>query len=412
MKNNKKIVVLIGLMILISIQMSGETRKLREIGRYKFLPLEAGVSSPEMMKAVTDKYADDIRRGFELAGAPELYTPFIDQVRQGTFTERQLAVGTTMLWMIFRSQGQIKVIHDLEWAGREPLQALSFSIQEGDKKYELVVPKFCGNISLERVEAVPAPAGKPEPGPEPAAQPPLQQKQEDRFQISKGKIYQEIADLINEVDLYCSFFAWEKEIPELEIIGAEREEDKTMFSDGDQVFLSQGKDAAIEPGQVFWILEMYHEAPEYGSIAIGRGRVRVLHTTDNRSVAVVENTCDRVRIGSFLVPFEPKEGMMGKDLGYDVPPVEAEGAKGRMVYFQGLLNQIGSFMWALIDIGEDQGLQVGQQLIVYRKIRPDLPLVILGSCVVIDVKSKTATVKTLSCKDVIRKGDFVMERPR
>jgi len=83
-----------------------------------------------------------------------------------------------------------------------------------------------------------------------------------------------------------------------------------------------------------------------------------------------------------------------------------------VVYFQGLLNQIGSLMWALVDIGADQGLQVGQQLILYRRIRPDLPIVVLGSCVVIDVKSKTATIKTLSVKDAIRKGDFNMPRPR
>jgi hypothetical protein len=83
-----------------------------------------------------------------------------------------------------------------------------------------------------------------------------------------------------------------------------------------------------------------------------------------------------------------------------------------VVYFQGLLNQIGSLMWALIDIGEDNGLQVGQQLILYRRVQPDLPPIILGSCVVIDVKSRTATIKTLSVKDVIRKGDQVMERPR
>ncbi len=144
---------------------------------------------------------------------------------------------------------------------------------------------------------------------------------------------------------------------------------------------------------------------------IGRGRVRVLHTTDDRSIGVVENCCDRVHIGCFLVPFEPMEGMMGKDLGYDVPPVESEGAKGHIVYLQSHLEEIGSLMLALVDIGEEQGLQVGQQLILYRRIRPDLPLTILGSCVVINVQSKTATIKVLSCKDVLRKGYQIMERP-
>jgi hypothetical protein len=410
MKNNKRILVLIGLMVLVlvTLQVTGQTRKLRDIGRYRFIPMEGEIVTPEMMKSVPEKYADDIRRGFEIAGAPELYDGFMDKLMQAAVTERELAVGTKLVWMIFRSQGQIKVINDLEWAGQEPLPVFALSVQEGDKRYEIVIPKFCGNISLERVTAAPAAATAEAPA---AAKPPAQGKPESLHEITRPRIYQEIADLINETDMYCSFAVWEKEMPELHIIGAEREEDKTMFSDGDVVFLSQGKDKALEPGQVFWALEIFDEAPEYGRVAIGRGRVRVLHVLDNRSVAVVENTCDRVGLGCILIPFEPKEGMMGKDQGYDVPPVETPGAKGEVVYFQGLLNQIGSLMWALVNIGEDKGLQVGQQLLVYRKIRPDLPVVILGSCVVIDVKSRTATVKTLSVKDAIRKGDFVMERP-
>jgi hypothetical protein len=78
---------------------------------------------------------------------------------------------------------------------------------------------------------------------------------------------------------------------------------------------------------------------------------------------------------------------------------------------QGELQQIGSLQRALIDLGEDQDIQVGQQLILYRKIGRDLPVVILGNCIVIDVKSKTSTIKVLSCRDVLRKGDLVMVRP-
>lgn len=411
MKNNKRLLVLIGLMVmvLVTLQVSGQTKKLRDIGRYKFLALDASQPAPEMMKVVAEKYADDVRRGFEVAGAPQLYPQFMEQIRQGAVTERELPVGATMVWMIFRSQGQIKAVHDLEWAGREPLPVLAIAVQEGDEKYEIVIPKACGNVALERVESVPAPAG--EAVPEPAPQPSFQQKQEERFQISKGKIYQEITDLINQTDLYCSYSVWEKEIPELQILGAEREDDKTMFSDGDLVYLNKGKDGAIEPGQIFWVLEFNYQLPEFGPIAVGRGQVRVLHVTEDRSIAVIEKSCDRIRIGDLLVPFEAKEGMMGKDLGYDVPPVEVDGIRGHLVYLQSHLKQIGSHMQTLIDVGEDQGLQVGQQLILYRKIRPGLPITILGSGVVIDVKSRTSTVKVLSCKDSIVPTDLIMERP-
>ncbi len=405
MKHNTRIFVLIGLMVLIAVQVSGETKKLRDVGRYRFLPLQAGQPAPEMMKAVADKYADDIRLGFETAGAPELYAPFLDKLRQGAMTERELPVGTPLIWMIFRSQGQIKVVRDLEWAGRAPLPVCAFTVEAGDSRYELVIPKACGNISLEKVEAAPA---AEQPAPRPAAPP----KEEERFQISRAKIYQEIADLINDTDLYCSFAMWEKPLPELRIIGAEREKEEDMFSDGDTVFLSKGKDAGIEPGQLFWVLEIRHLLPGYGPVAFGKARARIQFAYADKAAAVIENACHGVRLGYYLVPFEPREGMMGKDLGYNVPPVETEGARGSLLYLQSDLRQVATFMWALIDIGADKGLQVGQQLILYKRLRQDLPPVITGNCVVIDVKSTTATIKLLSCRDVLRQGDRVMERPR
>ncbi len=404
MKNRKWYLILIGLMILTSLSIFGQTKKLRDIGRYRFIPIKAGTSTPEMMTIIAEKYAGDIQRGLELAGYPNLYAPFIDQIRQSAYTERELPVGTKMLWMIFRSQGQIKVVHDLEWAGKEPLPVLSFSIQEGDKKYELIMPRSCGNISLEQVESVPG-AKPSEPTPRPGEKP------EERYQISRAKIYQEFADLINEVDLYCSFSIWEDEIPELKIIGAAREDEKTMYSDGDIIYLNKGKNDGIETGQIFSILEISEYLQGYGRLAFGKGWARVQFTDDAVSVAVVENSCDGVRSGYYLVPFETKEGMMGKDLGYDVLPVEAEGAMGNIVYLQGNLRQIASYQWALIDIGAEQGIQMGQQLILYRRTRQDLPVQILGNCIVTDVKSRTATIKVLSCQDTIHKGTQVMERP-
>lgn len=146
-------------------------------------------------------------------------------------------------------------------------------------------------------------------------------------------------------------------------------------------------------------------------MAFGKGRARVQFATASTSVAVVEHSCDGVRRGYYLVPFEPREGMTGKDLGYDVPPVEAEGTKGNLVYVQANLRQIASYQSALMDLGEEKGIQVGQQLILYRRIREDLPVQILGNCVVTEVKSTTSTVKVLSCRDIIQKGDLVMERP-
>jgi len=409
MKDKKWCFILIGLMILTSVYIFSQTKMLRDVGRYRFIPIKAETPAAEVMKMILEKFAGDVQLGFDLAGSPNLYLPFTERVRQSAYSERELAVGDTMQWMIFRSQGQIKVIHDLEWAGGEPLPVYSFSVLSEGQKYEIVMPKSCGNISLQRVESAPVTAEEQKP---PQAQrQPVQEKAEERYQITRAKIFQEFADLVNEVDLYCSFSVWENELPGLKITGAERLSEKTMYSDGDVIYVNKGDDGGVEPGQIFRVLEIRDHLPGNGPIALGKARARVQYTSARMSVAVIEHACGDVRLGHYLVPFEAREGMAGKDLGYDVFPVEGEGVEGSLVYLQASLKQIGSNHWALVDLGADKGIQVGQQLIVYRKMRSDVPVQILGNCVVIDVQSRTSTVKVLSCRDVIRKGDLVMERP-
>ncbi len=411
MKNKKLYLFLISLMILTSLSIFGQTKKLRDIGRYKFIPIRAGMPAQEIMKVIGEKYADDIKRGLDLAGYPNLYPPFIERIRQSAFEERELAVGGKMLWMIFRAQGQIKVIHDLEWAGGEPLSILAFSIQEGDKKYELIMPRTCGNISLEKVESVAAQAQEQKPAKPAAPVPPLPEQPEEQVEISKAKIFQEFYDLISDADKYCSFSVWEDEIPGLRIIGAEREDEKTMFSDSDVVYLNKGNNGEVEPGQIFWVLEIRDELPGYGPMAFGKGRARIQRANGAMAVAVVEKACNPVCTGYYLVPFEEKKGVTGKDLGYDMLPVESDGVKGNLVYLQNDLRQIATNHWALIDLGAEQGLEVGQQMVLCRRTDKDLPIKVLGNCIVIDVKSNTSTIKVLSCRDVIRKGDQVMARP-
>ncbi len=119
----------------------------------------------------------------------------------------------------------------------------------------------------------------------------------------------------------------------------------------------------------------------------------------------------RSRVGDFLLPFEPKETMMGKDLGYDVPPFESEGPLGEVVYLVLDRDQIGSGDRALVSLGARDGIQLGQQMILYRIVSEGAPLMLLGNVVVIHVGEGTSTVKVLSCQDAIRIGDQIMTRP-
>jgi len=408
MKTKKLIIIIIGILILSSPNIFSETKKLREIGRYKLVPIKEGTPTEEVMKTIGERYTEDIKYGFDLAGYVDLFLPFIDQIKKSAFKEKELAIGDKMMWMIFRSQGKVKIVHDLEWAGKEPLPVFSFTVATRDKNYEIIMPKSCGNIALLKAEAIPGAVIEPK-----ALEVKKEEEKvpEEELLIRKGKIYEEIYNLLQEVDLYCSFLIWEDEIPEMKIVGAERESERNMFSNGDVIYLNKGKDDGLEPDQIFLIMEIKDNLRGYGKIAQKKGRARIRLLADTTSTAVIENSCADVRIGHYLVPFEALEGFMGKDLGYDVLPFEAEEVKGELIYLQSNYNLIGSGHWALINLGAEDGIEVGNQLILCRKIREEAPMQILGNSVVINVQSRTSTIKILSCRDALHRGDLITVRP-
>ena len=412
MKNKTWIFFFIGIFILFSVSAFAETKKLRQIGRYKLVDIKGDIPYEELKKILVDRYQGDIKYGFDLAGSGDLFVPFIDQIKQSAFQERDLAVGDKIAWMLFRSQGKVKAVHDLEWAGGGPLSVFSFSVDKDNMRYEFIMPKTCGNISLLGIKEAGPGAGDLERSAEERAkaEQELGLEEEQEYEIEKAKIYQEIYPLLSETDLYCSFFVMDNDEPEARIIGAEREYERVQFNNGDIVYINQGRNDGIEEGQMFQVLEVGTVSTEYGPLAFKRGRLRVIALEENTSSARVEKACGPVMVGNHLVPFEEIEGRMGKDLGYNVPPYEGVGLRGSLIYLQRDFFQIGTGAWGLINLGESDGLQIGQQLVVYRKIHKDTPLFVFANIVVIDTQKRTSTVKVLSCKDALVIGDLVQTR--
>lgn len=251
-----------------------------------------------------------------------------------------------------------------------------------------------------------------------SAQTMAEEQEQVQHQIQRAKIFREAYPIIAEVDLYCSLFVYEGDLPDLMIIGAEKGYEKTILSDADTVFLNKGKNAGLEVGQVFLIVEIGESLGDYGRLANKRGRAHVIFLEDERAVARIEKSCGQLMVGNYLVPFEEKETLLGKDLGYETYAEEDSETVGDIIYLERDYNQIGSGAWAIIDIGAEDGVQVGQQLTIYKRIqnpktleyRDDLPKIGMGSSVVIDTGKKTATMKILSCSDSIMKGQIVQAK--
>jgi hypothetical protein len=157
MKSKRLIFFFVGFLIVFSLGAFAETTKLKRIGQYTFVRVRGEVPTQEVMKRLVDRYAGDIKYGFDLAGADDLYLPFMAQLKSETFEEKSLPVGDKLMWMLFRSQGKVKVAQDIEWAGKAPLEVFAFNVKQDNKAYEFVMPRPCGNISLRSITALEVP---------------------------------------------------------------------------------------------------------------------------------------------------------------------------------------------------------------------------------------------------------------
>jgi hypothetical protein len=245
---------------------------------------------------------------------------------------------------------------------------------------------------------------------------PLSGQEVQQSQIEKAKIYQEEYPLILDSDLYCSIYMLEKPNFDIRIIAGEKTDEKLLQSDADILYIDKGKKDGLEVGQMFLALNVggWMSSPaagwHSGYLVTRRGKVRVLRLEDNRGIVTVEKACGPIMVGDFLTPFEERETVVGKDLGFDTVLEEGTGISGQIVYLDREYIIAGSGYWAIINIGSDDGLKMGQQLTVFKRVKKDVPRQAIGNVVVIDLQPKTATVKVLSCRDALEEGFEVQSK--
>jgi hypothetical protein len=232
---------------------------------------------------------------------------------------------------------------------------------------------------------------------------------QEQVQVQKAKIFQDEYQMILESDLYCSIFVHQGERPPLRIIGSERQKEKGLLSDADVFYVDKGRADGLEIGQMFLIVGLAQDVAGFGPLAKRKGRARVIRLEEHQAAVRIDKACGAVEVGDYVLPYEDKEGVLGRDLGYgDLDP--AAGKRGKVIYLETDFNITGAGHWAIIDLGLDQGIRLGQQLTVFKRASPNLPREAVGNIIVIDLQKETATVKLLSGRDAVEMGDEVQTK--
>ena len=177
-------------------------------------------------------------------------------------------------------------------------------------------------------------------------------------------------------DIYCTgFIADAPPRTDLQVVGAEKENLKVTFAEGDVVFLNRGRGAGIQPGAVYYIIRPVGEVKhpfakkKLGYLVRELGLLRVLEVGEHTSTAEITVSCDTVEFGDLLKPYEEYSG---PNVGETRPlPKFGEGSggtKGQIVMAPGFHEHLSANRVVYIDLGSRQDIHPGDTFTIYREI--------------------------------------------
>jgi len=230
------------------------------------------------------------------------------------------------------------------------------------------------------------------------------------------------------IELACApRLEYEAPTASLIITGGQDSFIRYTYGPGDLITINGGMQNGIEVGQ-----EYYVRRPQSGRSDISRsnpatirtvGWVRVYAVDETMSLVTVSHACDTINVGDYLEPFSVPEVPVA-----DTNPAKPQrGNYGRVMIGTDRRTSFGAGDFFLMDHGSDQGISLGDRVIVYRykgwteranrsrehtlpkDIVPDF-LYELGEAYVVEVKPGVSTLKLMTTRDAVLEGDYVALR--
>jgi hypothetical protein len=195
---------------------------------------------------------------------------------------------------------------------------------------------------------------------------------------------------------------------------------QVMMATGEVFHINRGSDDGMKPGDVFSIhrvRQSYRSYEEHGNRppkkVITLGWARVILTEAHASSAVIEQACQDIQAGDYLLPFKAVPVPMIPRLAASsrLTP-HTDKAAGRVIDLEDLNDIAGAGNFAIIDIGSDEGVSPGTILQVFRVEYPSVPSPrhVIGDLAVLLVQERTATAKIIHSDAAIMPGDQVEVR--
>jgi len=266
-----------------------------------------------------------------------------------------------------------------------------------------------------------APDDGPPPGseePEPPIEPDLPYQDTREPEPEPVPTVAPLQPVADARDIYCSgFIDPEHEYSDLWVAGNEHGGSKLALAESDVIYLSQGRNQGLQPGDTFALHRVTRDVdhPSTGDV-VGKfvrrlGKVRVMLTQENTSTAVIEMSCEDIRASDELVPWGEIPVPMRREMPvfdrYDAEP--SGGASGHILFIADDTMSVAEGQIVHTDLGVASGVNPGDILTVYRDVE-ELPRTVVAQAIVLTVEGTTSTVKLTANSRETVVGDRVEVR--
>jgi len=179
---------------------------------------------------------------------------------------------------------------------------------------------------------------------------------------------------VNEYDIYCTGFITKNfRVPHLTIVSSPN--NHVGLSDGDVVYLNEGKAEGLESGMKFQVLfagpSVYHPMTgEYIGRFIRRvGQVKVLAVQAHVSLAAITQSCDEIVVGLCLAPWKaipiPWDINASAAVPLQVDP-PSQKPMGRVIWSEDRLEATGQHNTIYVELGAKSQLLPGDKVWIFR----------------------------------------------
>ncbi|MEO8584551.1 MAG: FlgT C-terminal domain-containing protein [Acidobacteriota bacterium] len=220
-----------------------------------------------------------------------------------------------------------------------------------------------------------------------------------------------------ESDVYCSGFIGDVDgLFPGEIVSAEKDKSQTLFMLGDILYINLGERDGLVAGMEFSVLRPRQVVNKWGSVtdAVGRlyatpGRIRVICVQERSAIVEISYSCLDVQIGDSIMPFEPIPVPLARRTQFATMCDTPNGKPtGHIVVTRLGETPIGTDSVVYLDLGEADGLNPGDFLIVFRGSgRAEGVRTILGEASILTTRDRTSVAIVTLMADTIYVGDSV-----